>query len=149
MNNICITGRLTSDPVLRNTPTGTAVASYRVAVDRAYAREGQTKTDFIQVAAFGKPAEFVCNYFHKGQMIAVTGELHIDEYTTQSGEKRVQPTIYASTQGFCGDRSTNNNAQNAQPRQRTQARPAEQAQPKQQSMDEFVPVSGGDGDLPF
>lgn len=140
MNIICITGRLTSDPVLRNTHDGKAVASYRVAVNRPFAREGQPNADFFQVTSFGKAAEFIGKYFAKGSMIAVSGELHIDEYTTREGEKRIQPTIYASTQDFCGDRPSQQSAPQQQRAQR---------QPKQQTIDEFVPVSADDGTLPF
>lgn len=107
MNIFCITGRLTADPVIRMTQTGKAVTSYRVAVNRSYTKEGDPKADFFQVTAFGKAAEFVKRYFTKGQMIAVTGELRLDEYTTQSGEKRMQPTIYANTQDFCGGSKSN------------------------------------------
>lgn len=107
MNNFCITGRLVADPVLRVTQAGQPVASYRVAVNRSRARDGEPKADFFQVTAFGKAAEFVKRYFTKGQMIAVTGELRLDEYTTQSGEKRMQPTIYANTQDFCGESKSN------------------------------------------
>lgn len=107
MNIFCITGRLTADPVIRMTQTGKAVTSYRVAVNRSYTKDGDPKADFFQVTAFGKAAEFVKRYFTKGQMIAVTGELRLDEYTTQSGEKRMQPTIYANTQDFCGESKSN------------------------------------------
>lgn len=145
MNIFCITGRLTSDPVLRNTADGKSVASYRVAVNRSYVREGQPKADFFQVTAFGKAAEFVANWFAKGSMIAISGELRIDEYTTREGEKRIQPTIYANTQDFCGDRP--NNQQSEQPAPQRQQRPARQ--PKQQAIEEFIPLSEDDGTLPF
>lgn len=146
MNNICITGRLTSDPVLRNTADGKPVASYRVAVNRSFAREGQPKADFFQVTAFGKAAEFVNNWFVKGSMIAVTGELRIEEYTTREGEKRIQPTIYANTQDFCGDKTASQ--QTAAPAHPAPQKPR-QVRPKQQTLEEFVPVSEDDGTLPF
>lgn len=140
MNNFCITGRLTADPVLRMTQAGKAVTSYRVAVNRSYSREGDPTADFFQVTAFGKAAEFVKRYFSKGQMIAVSGELRLDEYTTQSGEKRMQPTIYANTQDFCGDGKNK------------QAGTQQASKPTSVPADDFMPVdapAGGDDDLPF
>lgn len=143
MNMICITGRLTADPVLRYTQDNRPVASYRVAVNRTYARDGQPDADFFQVSSFGKAAEFIDRYFIKGMMIAVTGELRIDEYTTKDGDKRIQPTIYASTQDFCGDKRQSDQ-KTAEPKKTPKPR-----QPKQESLDEFIPLSETDTDLPF
>lgn len=140
MNNFCITGRLTADPVIRMTQSGKAVTSYRVAVNRSYTKDGDPKADFFQVTAFGKAAEFVKRYFTKGQMIAVSGELRLDEYTTQSGEKRMQPTIYANSQDFCGDGKNK------------QTGTQQASKPTSVPADDFMPVdapSGGDDDLPF
>jgi len=66
MNNICLLGRLTADPELRNTPNGISVTNFDVAVDRSYTPKGQEKqVDFIPVQAWRQTAEFLCKYFRK------------------------------------------------------------------------------------
>ena len=66
LNNITIMGRLTRDPELRWTPSGVAVTSFSLAVDRDYVPEGQERgTDFIDCVAWRNTAEFICRYFQK------------------------------------------------------------------------------------
>ena len=78
LNHIVIMGRLTKDPELRRTGSGVAVASFRVAVDRDYAQNGQErKTDFIDCVAWRNAGEFVAKYFKKGSMIVVEGRLEM------------------------------------------------------------------------
>ena len=67
LNVAVIMGRLVADPELRHTANDIAVTSFRVAVDRSYARQGtERQTDFIDVVAWRQTAEFVCRYFTKG-----------------------------------------------------------------------------------
>ena len=74
MNSICLLGRLTANPELRNTQGGVAVTSFTLAVERDYTPKGQEKqADFIPVVAWRQTAEFVCKYFRKGQRAALTG----------------------------------------------------------------------------
>lgn len=78
LNRIDIMGRLTRDPELRYTPSGTPVASFTIAVDRDYAPKGAEKeTDFIDIVAWQSTAELVHKYFLKGRMIVVSGRLQI------------------------------------------------------------------------
>ena len=81
LNRVVIMGRLTRDPELRRTQTGTAVTSFSLAVDRDFkSREsGEKATDFIDVVAWRQTAEFVCQYFAKGRMAVVEGRLQIRE----------------------------------------------------------------------
>ena len=82
LNRVVIMGRLTRDPELRRTQTGTAVTSFSLAVDRDFkSREsGEKATDFIDVVAWRQTAEFVCHYFAKGRMAVVEGRLQIGDY---------------------------------------------------------------------
>ena len=89
MNNVVIVGRLTKDPELRYLTSGTAVATFTMAIDRDYKnKDGSITTDFIPVEIMGKPAEFVANYITKGRLVGVQGAIRVDRYETPDGEKR-------------------------------------------------------------
>ena len=75
MNTIVIKGRLTADPEMRKTNNGVPVANFTVAVDRTFNRE---ETDFFRCSAWRATAEFVNQYFKKGQEILLTGEMRCD-----------------------------------------------------------------------
>ena len=90
MNQVVLMGRLTRDPELRRTQSGTAVASFTLAVDRGFTPRdgGERQTDFIDCVAWRNTGEFVSKYFVKGQMMAVTGRLQIRDWTDKEGNKR-------------------------------------------------------------
>ena len=89
MNNVVIVGRLTKDPELKYLTSGTAVATFTLAIDRDYKnKDGSVTTDFIPVEIMGKPAEFVANYITKGRLVGVQGSIRVDRYETSDGEKR-------------------------------------------------------------
>lgn len=89
MNNVVIVGRLTKDPELKYLTSGTAVATFTMAIDRDYKnKDGSITTDFIPVEIMGKPAEFVANYITKGRLVGVQGSIRVDRYETPDGEKR-------------------------------------------------------------
>lgn len=94
LNHIIIMGRLTRDPEIRHTQTGTAVASFSLAVDRDFKDKatGEKATDFIDVVAWRNTAEFVSHYFSKGRMAVVEGRLQIREWTDKEGNKPVSAT---------------------------------------------------------
>ena len=101
MNSIIISGNLVSDPTLRHTSSNLSVCSFRVAVAREKAAEGQQKADFIDVIAWRKTAEFVHRYFCKGKPIMVSGRLQIRDYE-YNGEKRKAVEVVANTVEFAG-----------------------------------------------
>lgn len=89
LNSAVMMGRLTKDPELRYTTNNTAVLYFTVAVDRTYSKSGEERqTDFIDVVAWSKTAEFVDRYFGKGQKIIVEGSLQTRTYTDKNGNKR-------------------------------------------------------------
>ena len=89
LNHIVIMGRMTRDPELRRTGSGTAVASFTLAVDRDFApKDGEKETDFIECVAWKNTAEFVSKYFGKGRMAVVSGRLQIRKWTDKDGNKR-------------------------------------------------------------
>lgn len=105
LNVAVIMGRLVADPELRHTASDIAVCSFRVAVDRSFARQGEERqADFIDVVAWRSTAEFVCRYFTKGQMIAVNGSIQTRSYEDRQGNKRTAVEIVADNVSFCGSK---------------------------------------------
>ena len=102
LNHIVIMGRLTRDPELRRTATGTAVASFTVAVDRDFGKgeNGERETDFIDCVAWRQTGEFVSKYFTKGRMIVVSGRLQIRSWTDKDGNKRRTAEVVADNVYF-------------------------------------------------
>ena len=115
INNAVIMGRLTADPELRTTGNGIGVCGFTVAVDRNYRPEGEERqTDFINVVAWRKTADFVSRYFSKGQMIAVQGSIQTRNYEDRNGNKRTAVEIVADNISFCGSKAeTGAGGQNA------------------------------------
>ena len=102
LNKIFLMGRLTRDPELRRTQTGTPVASFSLAVDRDFKDKatGERTTDFIDVVAWRQTAEFVSRYFTKGRMAVVEGRLQIRDWTDKDGGKRRTAEVIADNVYF-------------------------------------------------
>ena len=101
LNKIILMGRLTRDPELRRTGTGTAVTSFSLAVDRDFqSPSGETETDFIDIVAWRSTAEFVSKYFTKGRMAVVEGRLQIRDWTDKDGGKRRSAEVVADNVYF-------------------------------------------------
>lgn len=100
LNHITIMGRLTRDPELRRTNSGTAVASFTVAVERYFGKDGEKQTDFIDCVAWRQTGEFVSKYFSKGRMIVVDGRLELRDWTDKDGNKRRNAEINVSSAYF-------------------------------------------------
>ena len=104
LNKVFIMGRLTRDPELRRTQTGTPVTSFSLAVDRDFKDKstGERATDFIDVVAWRQTGEFVSRYFTKGRMAVVEGRLQIRDWTDKDGNKRRTAEVVAD-QVYFGD----------------------------------------------
>jgi single-strand DNA-binding protein len=85
MNSINIIGRLCADPELRRTNDGTPVCSYSLAVKRPMVKD---TTDFIECVTWRQGAEYLAQYGHKGDIVAVSGSLQVREWTDKEGKKR-------------------------------------------------------------
>ena len=110
INSVVIMGRLTADPELKTTNSGLSVTSFCVAVDRPYQKDGKEReADFINVTAWRQTAEFICNYFSKGSMIAIEGPLRTSKYTDKNGNNRTSTFVLANTVSFCGSKSDSQN----------------------------------------
>ena len=101
LNKIFIMGRLTRDPELRRTQSGTPVTSFSLAVDRDFkSQSGEKETDFIDVVAWRQTAEFVARYFTKGRMAVVEGRLQIRDWQDRDGNKRRSAEVVADNVYF-------------------------------------------------
>ena len=109
LNRIILMGRLTRDPELRHTGSGTAVASFSLAVERDFRDKtsGQKTTDFIDIVAWRQTGEFVSKYFTKGRMAVVEGRLQMRDWTDKDGNKRRSAEVVADNLYFGDSRRDN------------------------------------------
>ena len=98
MNVICIIGRLTKDIELKSSTSGTSYLQNSIAVDR---KGKEKETDFFNISAFGKTADFMDKYFRKGSKVAITGHLQSGSYTDKNGNKVNSVSIIVDQIDFC------------------------------------------------
>ena len=113
LNKAILNGRLTKAPELKQTNSGKSVCGFTIAVDRSRDRE---KTDFIPIVAWGKTAEFVNQWFGKGDLITIVGRIEVRSYEDKNGNKRTATEIIAEEVLFGGSKSTDKGSENASPR---------------------------------
>lgn len=134
-------GRLTHDPELRRTQSGTSVTSFSIACDRDFkSQNGEKETDFIDVVAWRNTAEFVSKYFAKGRMAIVEGRLQIRDWNDREGNKRRSAEVIAEHIYF-GD-SRREDGCNTYPDNGY-------AGPTAMGGDGFAEIGEEDGELPF
>jgi len=114
MNKVVLMGRLTRDPEVRYTQTNnTLVASFSLAVNRRFTREGDAQTaDFINIVAWAKTGEFVSKYFKKGQQVAVIGRIQTRSWDDQNGQKRYATEVVAEEVYFADSKRDNSDSNN-------------------------------------
>jgi single-strand DNA-binding protein len=137
LNHITLMGRLTRDPELRFTQSGTPVASFTLAVDRDFSSRdgGERQTDFIDIVAWRQTGEFVSKYFAKGSMAVVSGRLQIRDWQDKDGNKRRSAEVVAENVYFGESKRDVRNGITV-----TNDEPQGSA---------FSEMDGGDGELPF
>ena len=109
MNSVQLIGRLTRDPEIRYTDGGASIARFGLAVDRRFKQENGADADFINIVSFGKTAEFIEKYFHKGMKIALNGRIQTGSYTDKDGKKVYTTDIVAENVEFCESKGTSSN----------------------------------------
>lgn len=102
MNRIVLIGRLTKEPELRYTQSGTAVCNFTLAVNRAFVRDGEQEADFVPCQVWGKSAENCAKYLAKGRQAAVDGRLQIRSYEDKEGTRRWVSEVVAERVEFLG-----------------------------------------------
>ena len=117
LNSVSLLGRLAQDPELRHTPSGTAVCTFSLAVNRSYTskQSGERPTDFIDIVTWRSTAEFVSKYFKKGQMAAVHGSIQTRSYTDREGNKRRAFEVVADQVFFADSKGSQNTSSVFQP----------------------------------
>lgn len=152
MNCVHLTGRITADLELRRTNEGSAVCSYSLAVRRPMVKD---KTDFIDCVTWRQGAEYLCQYGHKGDIVAVSGSLQSREWTDKQGNKRKSWEVVTDSAELLSNRksqeSTNASAsQNSYPGS-TGGPGYGQNVPSytQQGFGGYAQIDGDDPKLPF
>ncbi len=134
MNNCIFLGRLTKEPIIRNTQNGGIVYSNSMAVKRQFKSEGDSETDFINIISFGKIAEFMQKYMsNKGQQILVETHLKNRNWEDENGLKHYATDFIVDRCYFADSKKDDNQVSNSEPQQ-------DFAQP---------PFEGSIDDLPF
>jgi single-strand DNA-binding protein len=149
LNRIVLMGRLTRDPELRHTQSGTAVASFSLAVDLDFKSRdnGERATDFIDIVAWRSTAEFASKYLTKGRLTVVEGRLQIRDWTDKDGNKRRSAEVVADNVYFADSRRDGDSGG-------SYSRPAAPAPAADYGMppaggDQFAELADDDGELPF
>lgn len=129
LNCIIIQGRLAKDVEVRQTNSGTPVASFSLAVQRGRkAPDGDYPTDWVDCVAWSKSAEFASKYFHRGDMMLVRGRLESRDWEDKNGQKRRSWEVQVDSMDFCGSKSGGNS---------------------QPASDGFADIGGSEDDVPF
>ena len=101
MNKFIAVARLTRNAELTYAQgSGMAIAKFGIAVNRTFKREGQPDADFFNVTIFGKKAEAVANYTHKGSLISLSGSIQTGSYTNKDGNKKYTVDVIADEVNF-------------------------------------------------
>ena len=161
LNHIVIMGRLTRDPELRHTQSGTPVATFRMAVDRDFKDKntGERATDWIDVVAWRGTGEFVSRYLSKGRLAVVEGRLQMRDWTDKDGNRRTTAEVVADNVYFADsrrdgdDRGGSSYGAPSYGGSYGSGRPAAPAAPADYGVpsggDQFAELADDDGDLPF
>lgn len=148
MNIVIMMGRLTRDPEVRYSQDGKAFATFSLAVDKRFKREGQADADFFHnCKAFGKTAEFVEKYVHKGTKVVIQGRLQNDNYQAKDGNTVYRDSIMIDSIEFAESRAASQ-ANNQGQQSNNQGRSRQQSQARQ---DDFMNIPDGiaEDELPF
>lgn len=137
LNKIIVTGRLTADIELKHTPGNIPVATFTIASDRDYAKDGNRETDFIDIVAWRKTAEFIAKNFYRGNGITIDGRLQTRNWEDKDGNKRKTIEVLAENVYFYGTKAP------------SYERDDEPAPAKKEIKFEEVEIDLNDGELPF
>lgn len=153
INRAVLTGRLTRNPELKYTQSGTAVVSFTLAVTRQFKnQQGEREADFINCVIWRKSAESFANFTHKGSLVGVEGRIQTRNYENQQGERVYITEVVADSFALLESKNTQNSSQ--QPLQGQQIN--QQSNYQQQPQNGYQGNYGGaqqtdinNDDLPF
>ena len=149
MNKVILIGRLTRDPEMRTTGSGTTVTRFTIAVTRTYQdQNGERGADFINCVAWRKQAENIAKYCTKGSQVAVDGRIQTGSYDAQDGTKRYTTDIICDNVTFLGSKNDNANNNSNYSSEPTQSMPTSDiSEDPFKDFGEEIALS--DDDLPF
>ena len=136
-NKVILGGRLTADPELKTTQSGTSVLSFTIAVNRRRTKDGEQMSDFINCVAWKERAELISKYFRKGSCICIVGEIQVRKWQDSDGNNRYATEVLVSEVNFVDSKNES------------------QSEPASYMPEAYTaPVAGfeeitGDDDLPF
>ena len=136
LNKVILIGNLTADPEVKQTQSGLSVVSFTIAVNRRVGKDAEQKTDFINIVAWRKTAEFVGQYFKKGKPILVCGAIQTRSYTDNNGSKRYATEVVADEVGFVESKAASE-------------APSGTYEPEAYAAPRFEDVNPDEEDLPF
>ncbi|MDZ5711631.1 single-stranded DNA-binding protein [Jeotgalibacillus haloalkalitolerans] len=149
LNRVVLVGRLTKDPDLRYTPSGVAVATFTLAVNRPFKNQtGDQEADFINCVVWRRPAENAANFLKKGSLAGVDGRLQTRSYENQEGKRVYVTEVNAESVQFMEPKGSGQEQQDQQKEQK----PQENKQPdalKDPFANDGQPIDISDDDLPF
>ena len=146
INKAILMGRLTKDPELRHTNSGTPVCSFTIAINNGYG-ENQT-TDFINCVAWNKQAEFIQRNFSKGKMIIAIGRIQTRSWDGTDGKKNYATEVVVSEVSFGESKRSSDEGGNYTPIQNDFTTAQAPSMPDDLNDDGFIPQETDD-DLPF
>ena len=109
INRVVLVGRLTRDPELRKTQSGTSVCSFTMAVGRRVSTQGQPDADFINCVAWNKTADLMTQYLHKGSLIGLEGRIQTRSYDNQQGQRVYVTEVVAESVQFLEPKNAQSN----------------------------------------
>ena len=110
-NVVILSGRLTADVELKNTPNGVPVCSFTIVVERKYRQGEEKQADFINIVAWRGTAEFISKHFHKGSMIGIEGAIQTRKYQDKNGNNRTAFEIVANNVQFIESKRPQDNSE--------------------------------------
>ena len=141
MNRVELVGRLTRDPEMRMSQSGTGVVRFSVAVNRTRKVEGQPDADFINCVAFGRTGEFMERFGRKGTKFLVEGRIQTGSYTNKDGQRVYTTDVVVEQVEFAESKSSGDNSGYV---------PADRPSPSGAAGDGFMNIPDGiDEELPF
>ena len=109
MNRVCLVGRLTAKPELRYTGSNTAYTRFSIAVNRTFSNsQGEREADFINIVAWRRQAENICQYLDKGSQVSIDGRIQTGSFTGQDGNRRYTTEVVADNVQFLGAKGSGN-----------------------------------------
>ena len=144
LNKVVLGGRLTADAELKQTPSGTAVCKFSLAINRKYSKEGEQSTDFINCRAWRGTAEFIAKYFRKGSAICVFGSLQTRNWKDKDGNSRSVTEVVVDEAMFVDGKNDAQATETGQMSYIPEAyQPSEKANPDSEARED------AEDDLPF